>query len=455
MPVMGFANHALNPMSADERRSYQEKLLLQQIDYCTGTSDFYRRRFAELGIDPRDIRSLDDFFQLPVLFDKEQERRSQEQSLREHGHPFGAHLCCRPEDVGVTATTSGTTGTPTFTYTLARDDMGMLTNAVGLMLGQAGILPGERVLFAHALGIYATSALLPPLKAAGYLPVDVDVRGGADSVIQFAELTRPSALMTTPSLAQFLIDRMKERTGREVRSLGLRAVFVVGEIGVGIPEIKKKIEDAYGCRVYDWIAPAGQTLAFSCDSDEYHGMHAVTPDTDLYPLDLVDPITRKHIEPVDGAEGEAIYTSLRRKAVPLLRFGSGDLVRIATGECPCCGFKGLRVRVVGRSDDMLIVKGTNVYPTAIRTVINEFVPAVTGQMRIVLNAPPPRVEPPLIVKVERGEGTDPAMLDDLAARIKRELHNRIKVSPEIEWVAPGELERAVTKTPMFEKRYEQ
>jgi phenylacetate-CoA ligase len=321
------------------------------------------------------------------------------------------------------------------------------------MMGHAGILPGERILFAHALGVYATSAILPPLRAAGYIPIDVDVRGGADSVIQFAELTKPVAMMTTPSLAQFLIDRMRDRTGREVRSLKLRAIFVVGEIGVGIPEIKKKIEDAYGCRVYDWIAPVGQTLAFSCDSEQYHGMHAVTPDTDLYPMDLVDPASRKRVEPVNGAEGEAVYTSLSRKALPVLRFGSGDLVRIETNECPCCGFKGNRVRVVGRADDMLIVKGTNVYPAAIRTVINEFIPAVSGQMRIVLNAPPPRVEPPLVVKIERGEGTDKNDLEALASRIKKELNARIKVTPEIEWVEPGDLERAVTKTPMFEKRY--
>jgi phenylacetate-CoA ligase len=94
-----------------------------------------------------------------------------------------------------------------------------------------------------------------------------------------------------------------------------------------------------------------------------------------------------------------------------------------------------------------------VYPAAIRTVINEFIPAVSGQMRIVLNAPPPRVEPPLVVKIERGEGTDKNDLEALASRIKKELNARIKVTPEIEWVEPGDLERAVTKTPMFEKRY--
>ena len=453
MKRLRYATEALNGMPEEQLREHQERLLLRQIAYCVDNSAFYRARFDELGIDPRDIRGLDDFHALPILMDKDQERRAQQESIERLGHPYGTHLACPPEDVAVTATTSGTTGVPTFTYTLARDDLRLLDAAMKLMMGHAGVLPGERVLFAHALGIYATSAALPPLRAAGVLPVDVDVRGGADSIIQFAELTRPVAMMTTPSLAQFLIERMKERTGREVGSLGFKAIFVVGEIGVGIPEVKRKIESAYGCRVYDWIAPAGQTIAFSCDSDDYHGMHAVTPDTDLYPLDLVDPVTKTHIDAVDGAEGEAVYTSLNRKAVPILRFGSGDIVKVMRSECPSCGFTGARLRVAGRSDDMLIVKGTNVYPGAIRTVVNEFVPEVTGQMRIVLDNPPPRVEPPLTIRVERGEHTPPEAVPELESRITRALHDRIRLTPVIDWVDPGGLERAVTKTPMFEKRY--
>lgn len=454
MARLGYGTPALNAMSEEQIREYQERRLVRQIAYCVGTSDFYRQRFHELGIEPGDIRTLDDFYALPVIMDKEQERRAQQESLERDGHPYGSHLCCAPEDVGVTATTSGTTGIPTFTYTLARDDLRLLDAGIATMVGHAGILPGERVLFAHALGIYATSAALPPLRASGVLPVDVDVRGGADSLIQFAELTKPVAMMTTPSLAQFLIERVPERTGKPVSAFGFKAVFVVGEIGVGIPEIKAKIETAYGCRVYDWIAPAGQTIAFSCDSDDYHGMHAITPDNDLYPLDIVDPVTKEHIDPVDGAEGEAIYTSLNRKALPVLRFGSGDVVKVLRGECPGCGFEGARLRVTGRSDDMLIVKGTNVYPAAIRTVVNEFVPEVTGQMRIVLTTPPPRVEPPLVVRVERGEGTRDDDLPTLERRIKEALHSRIKLTPQVEWVEPAGLERAVTKTPMFEKRYD-
>ena len=453
MKMLRYATQALNGMSDEQIRDLQWKRLRRQIEYCLSNSDFYRRRFKDLGIDARGVQSLDDFFKLPVIMNKEQERLAQLESMEREGHPFGAHLCCRPEDVAVTATTSGTTGEPTFTYTLSHNDLHALNASVALMLGYAGVLPGERVLFAHALGIYATSAILPPLRAAGILPIDVDVRGGADAIIKFAEMTRPVAMMTTPSLAQFLIDRMPDRTGRPVSSLNFKALILVGEIGVGIPEVKQKLEAAYGCRAYDWIAMFAQNLAFSSDSDTYHGMHAVTPDTDLYPMDLIDPETGKHIEPVDGAVGEAVCTSLNRQARPVLRYATGDMVKIMRGDNPA-GFPGYRFRVVGRSDDMLIVKGANIYPAAIRTVINEFIPEVTGQMRIVLTQPPPRVEPPLIVSVERGVGLRDGDLPGLEARIKKVLHERVRLTPVIEWVAHGQLERAMTKTPMFEHRYQ-
>lgn len=450
---MRYANERLNHMTAEEIREVQQDLLMGQIRYCHDNSEFYRDRFRAVGAEPGDIRTLEDFYQLPILMDKEHERLSQSLSMEREGHPFGMHLCSDPADIALTATTSGTTGLPTFTYTLGRDDVDMLNDAMRLMFGQAGLGRGDRVLFAHALGIYATSALLPPLKAAGVLPIDVDVRGGAEMILKFAKMTKPVAAMMTPSLAQHLIDRIPQELGCEPRDLGLRALFVVGEIGVGIPEIKQRIEDAYGCRVYDWIGPVGQTLAFSCDSHEYHGMHAVTPDTDLYPLDLVDPETKKHIPITDGVVGEAVYTSLRRKTLPVLRYGSGDIVRVHTKTCPCCGFTGPRVEVVGRSDDMLIIKGVNVYPSAVKSVINEFRGDVSGELRIVLDTPPPRVEPPLRVKVELARDMSADEIADLEAKVKAAMHQRLRLTPVFEWVPSGSLPLAVAKTPMFEKNY--
>lgn len=450
---MRYASEMLNTMSQEQIKNHQENLLRYQIRYCFNNSEFYRDRFRDVGAEPGDIKTLDDFFRLPILMDKEKERESQSSSMEREGHPFGMHLCSDPADVALTATTSGTTGLPTFTYTLGRADINLLNDAIRLMLGQAGIGWGDRVLFAHALGIYATSAVLPPLRNTGILPIDVDVRGGADMILKFAQMTRPVAAMMTPSLAQHLIDRIPKELGCSPRDLGWRALFLVGEVGVGIPEVKQKIEDAYGCRIYDWIAPVGQTIAFSCNCDQYHGMHAVTPDTDLYPMDLVNPETKEHISIENGVVGEAVYTSLRRKTLPVLRYASGDIVRVFTNPCPGCGFTGPRIEVVGRSDDMLIIKGVNVYPAAIKQIINEFRGEVSGEFRIVLSAPPPRVEPPLRIKVELTHEMTADQISHLESRVKSVMHQKLRVTPAFEWVPTGSLPLAVAKTPLFEKAY--
>jgi phenylacetate-CoA ligase len=137
----------------------------------------------------------------------------------------------------------------------------------------------------------------------------------------------------------------------------------------------------------------------------------------------------------------------------LMRNSLGDIHRIYTDPCPC-GRSGFRYKVIGRSDDMLKVKGVMVYPGHIKGVINEFVPRVTGEMRIVLDERPPRVVPPLKVKVEYAQGATPQELENLANEITESMSKRIKISPKILWVEPGSLERSHYKGKTFEKLYE-
>ncbi|EKN70651.1 phenylacetate--CoA ligase [Neobacillus bataviensis LMG 21833] len=453
MRKIRYVTTALNTMTNDEILQLRETKLLNQMKYCYRNSEYYQNKFKEIGVYPQEIKSIEEFRKLPIMMNKNLERSSQQESMDRHGHPFGMHFCCSPDDVFLTATTSGTTGIPTFSYTLAQQDINNLSKAVSYMLEYARVSPGDRILFSHALGIYATSAVLPGIRHAGVLPIDVDVRAGTAAILQYARLTKPTAAMMTPSLAEHLIQKAPEIIGTQVSDFNLSALLTVGEIAIGIPEVKQKIEEAYGCRVYDWIGPIGGSLAFSCDSDEYYGMHCVTPDFDLYPYDLVDPDTKQSIDMFDGVIGEAIYTSLDRIAVPMLRMASGDIVQVFTKECPGCGFKGLRVKVVGRSDDMLIVKGANVYPAAIKQVITTFRPDVTGEIRIVLDQAPPRVTPPLKVKVEYGANMDSSNLFELEEKIKEKLRQEVRVTPEIIWCPSGTLEKSMAKTPVFEKNY--
>jgi phenylacetate-CoA ligase len=449
-----YSNDVLNSFSLEQIQEYQEERLRSQLKYCYSASPFYRRKFDEVGARAEDIRTLEDLRALPLFMNKEQERKNAVEALEKENHPFGAHLCAPIDEVFLTGTTSGTTGTPTFSYTFTKKDIELIAQGLGHRFAFNGVGKGDRVLFIFALGIYATTMSLWGIRSIGALPIDIDARAGSELMLRFADLTKPKYMATTVSLAEYLIGKAQGIIGKVVGELKLKGLMLTGEVGVSIPEVKKRIEDAYGCPVYDYWAPAGHAIAITCKSDEYSGMHGVSPDLCTSFEDIVDPETKEPISIDDGATGEMVITSLKREACPLVKYGTGDIIQISTKPCPTCGFPGKRIKVVGRSDDMLVVKGVNIYPSAIKKVVEAFTPQVSGEMRIVLDEPPPRVVPPLKLKIEYSAQTREPELDGLAKEISQATHDQLKIRPSIEWVEPGTLEKSTRKTPVFEKRYE-
>lgn len=445
----------LNRMSREEIKAYQEQKLASQLKYCYANSSFYKKKFDDAGAKPEDIRTMEDLRRLPIFMVKDDERKSAGDSLEKYGHPFGLHLCAPVEDIYLTGTTSGTTGIPTFSYSFTKSDMDFIGAQLGHRLSLAGVGKGDRVVFFFALGIYATTMTLWGLRTLGALPIDIDARAGTDVLLKFIDLTRPTYLACTPSLAEYLILKSPMVLNKPVKEFNLKGLLTTGEVGISLPEIKNRLESAYGCRAYDYWSPCGNAMGISCDSDQYHGLHAIAPDVCTSYDDLVDPVTKEPVDSdIDGAIGEMVHTSLQRQACPAVKYAYGDVVQIFTHECPGCGFKGKRVKLIGRADDMLIVKGVNVYPAAIRDVVTRFVPDVTGEMRIVLNDPPPRVIPPLVLKIEHGRDVGSADLPGLAERISTCLHDVIKIRPKIEFVEPEALPKETRKTPVFEKLYQ-
>ncbi len=453
-----FSDPDLNSFSSgqieEKIRLIQEERLSPQLRYCYDHSSFYRRKFDEVGAKPEDIRTLGDLRALPVFMTKEVERENAVESLEKNSHPFGTHLCAPVNEIYLTGTTSGTTGVPTFTYTFTKNDMDWIGKALAHRFAYNGVGKGDRILFIFSLGIYATTMTLWGIRGLGALPIDIDARAGSELILRIADLTKPTYMATTPSLAEYFIEKAPPIIGKEVKNLKLKGLLLTGEIGVSIPEVKKRLEETYGCRAYDYWAPAGHSIAITCDSDVYHGMHGLSPDLCTSFDDLVDPDTKRSVPAEDGAIGEMVITSLKREAAPLIKYAYGDIGQVYTKPCPNCGFPGKRIKIMGRSDDMLVVKGVNIYPSAIKQVVSSFVPKVTGEMRIVLDQPPPRVIPPLKLKLEYGVETREPDLSGLANEINRALHDQCKIRPQIEWVQPGSLEKSTRKTPVFEKNYE-
>ncbi|WP_068400979.1 phenylacetate--CoA ligase family protein [Kribbia dieselivorans] len=173
---------------------------------------------------------------------------------------------------------------------------------------------------------------------------------------------------------------------------------------------------------------------------------------DLAMMELADPETHEPLAFEDGAEGLAVYTPLDAPGLLGIRQSNGDLMRVRTGPCTC-GKTGWRYEFIGRSDDMLKVKGVMLYPLAVEKVIQSFVPRVTGQFRIVLSEPPPRVVPPLKLRVERAAELSVTQLRQLEGDIVEEMHRTLKIRPAIDWVEPHSLARSTTKTQLIEKEY--
>jgi phenylacetate-CoA ligase len=276
--------------------------------------------------------------------------------------------------------------------------------------------------------------------------IPVGAEAGRDRILYYSERFGGNVLTCTPSLAEAIIDAYPERA----KAVGFKRVMCGAEPGAGVPEVKRKIEEGFGCTLHDMMGFVMGLMWVSCDLPEYAGMHYLTDDIDM--IGLADVETGEPIPFEDGAIGQLVVTPLEG-LMPPVRAGSGDVLQVFTEPCKC-GAPGWRLKMIGRTDDMLKVKGVVVYPAAIDGVIASFYPRVTGEFRIVLDAPPPRVEPPLKLKVEYGERVKEDELEPLAKEIAERMRNRARVTPQIQWIPPNTLPRAAMKTTFIEKAYE-
>jgi phenylacetate-CoA ligase len=437
-------NERIEAMPPERMRELQLERVKRQVAYNYRGSLHYREKMDAAGIGPDDVRSLEDFAHVPLM-DKDEHRRVQERSLEEFGSPYALLACAPPEKIVRISATSGTTGMPTL-YTVTARDVAVVNEMHARKYWRAGIRPGHTMIQAVSLSMFTGGLPLSDgIQHLGACVVPVGIEGGTRRVLEFTRLTRPHALVATPSFGQYLIDECPKHTGGPADALGFRWFFCVGEPGGGNPAVRRSLADGLGVRVFDHTGGGHAFHGISCDEppEEYKGMHFVSPDHCL--LEIVDPHTRKPVPMSDGAVGEMVFSFLDWEGGPFMRYALGDLLQVWTSPCPC-GMPGIRFKIVGRTDDMLIVKGVNVFPEAIRQVLLAFEPRVTGHFRIRLRRPGPAVDPPLRLRVETAE-PDPSGLErELLARMRSEL----RIVPAIEWLAPQALPREAHKTRYIE-----
>jgi phenylacetate-CoA ligase len=433
-------------MSADEMAVLQFEKLKKQLVYNYNNSLLYKSKFEQAGMKPEDVRSWEDFRRIPVT-GKDEQKRTQEASTAELGHPFGpGTITCAPQDKIVRLnSTSGTTGTPTL-YALTQNDVNIMNELHARRLWMVGIRPGHRILQGLSLSMFTGGLPLSQgIMHSGACAVPVGADSGTKRVLDFIELTRPHAIFTTPSFAQYVLEQCKRLIGKEASKFGLKWIFPVGEPGAGNVEVRKILSKGFGgANICDQTGGGHSFQGGEClePPEVYSGMHFTSADYCI--LELLDPKTKKNIDMVDGAVGEMAMTFLEWEGTPFQRYAYGDLLQISTTPCSC-GRTSLRFKIVGRADDMLIVKGVNVFPEAIKKEILKFVPRVTGFFKILLDKPGPSVTPPLKIKIEYGQGMEEKDIATLEEQMNKVFKETVRVTPKFIWVAPESIPRETAK----------
>ena len=438
-------------LNTPEMRELQWKRLKRALKWQYENSPFNRERFDAAGIKPKDIKSFDDFAEaIPIAGQAEIRDVITKVGLDMYklmNHLFGEK---RMKDLYLLTTTSGTTGIPT-PYPNFKASLKDAQEITARAAWRIGIRPGDRIGLCFGLSMHAagTPQILWFNKFPGIMMVPIGAEAGTERILQFLKLFKINVFTGTPSLALHLIEKAPEVLGEPVKNLGIKILMCGAEPGAGIPEVRQRLEEEYGAKVFD----LGAGYGVSCEYPIYQGMHWIADDFAYY--ELVDPETKKPVPLEHGATGLMCATSLHPEGAVWfdLRFTMNDIHQVFTEPCPC-GLSGFRYKIVGRADDMLKVKGVPVYPAAIEGVIHSFVPRVTGAFRIVLEEAPPRVVPPLKMKIEYGEGIQEQDLPGIEKEIQAKMHTMVKIRPAITWLKPNTLERSTKKTQLLEKLYE-
>ncbi len=409
-----------------------------QLAYLFERSAFYRDKLTAAGIaSADDAGGLDGIARLPLT------EKSELKATATAENPFGSHFCPDPSEIVRIYSTSGTTGTPSYLPLTASDLENWITGSAR-SYAASGVVAGQRIVSTYNAGPFVAGVALTAFERIGLCHVPVGT-GNTERLLLAIELLRPEAAVLTPSYAAYLVESALER-GMDLRESSVESVLVAGEPGGGEAAFRAKLEEAWGARVTEamGIGDIGPSLWGECE--EQDGMHLGARGF-VHP-ELIDPGTGEALELDDGAAGELVLTHLRHQAAPLLRFRTRDHVEVRTSPCPC-GRTGPRVRCVGRTDDMLIVRGVNVFPSAVREVVSGFAPDVSGNVLVRPSAPGVKQEPPLPVSVElaRDASDDPLLAQAIRERIRAVL----VVQTQVELVPWGSLQRSEYKSKLLER----
>jgi phenylacetate-CoA ligase len=413
-----------------------DPLYRDEIAHLFERSRFYRDKLARAGFETAaSVGGLAAIGALPFT-EKDELRRS-----RSADDPIGAHLTADPGAIVRIYSTSGTTGTPSY-IPLVASDLEAWVRTSARSYAASGLSRGDRLVSTYNAGPFVAGAALDAFARLGLCHIPLG-SGNSERLIAAVDLLKPTVVALTPSYALHLAE-LAERRGFDLPASSVKRVMVAGEPGGGEPAMRARLEDAWGASVTEAMGIGDISVSLWGECEAKAGMHF--SGRGFVHFELIEPASGAPVPLGDGAEGELVLTHLVNRSAPLLRFRTRDHVRLAIGRCPC-GRTAPRLRCIGRTDDMLIVRGVNLFPTAVREVVHQFAPEVTGVIVIRPAVAGVRQEPPLPVIVEATQDAR----EGLAERIRSRIRDVLLVTTRIELTAAGSLPRSEYKSKLVEK----
>ena len=425
MSYSEYYNPGMETLTRSEIEALQLKRLKATVQRCMN-SPFYKKRFEEAGITADDIQTLDDLRRIPF---------TTKQDLRDN-YPFGAASMPASECVRLHSS-SGTTGHPVVILHSKRD-LEQWANAVARCMWMVGCRPEDVFQNTSGYGMFTGGlGFQYGAEHMGMLTVPA-AAGNTRRQIKFFTDFGTTCVHAIPSYASRIYEVMQQLGIDPRRDTKLKTFFIGAEPHTD--EQRKRIENLLGIKAYNSFGMTemmGPGVAFECK--EQNGMHIWE---DYFIVEIVDPET---LEPVkDGDMGELVLTTINREAMPLLRYRTRDLTRIIPGDCPC-GRRHKRMdRMKGRSDDMIVLRGVNIFPMQIEEVLLTFKELSTDYL-ITLSTDEHNDNMTVEVELNALFTEDYARLQVLSKQITQRLHDEILLTPHVKLLPPGALKKTEGK----------
>jgi phenylacetate-CoA ligase len=425
VPDRRYWNEEIETLPSADQRRLEDARLVEQIAYVCATSPYYRAKLDVAGLKPDDIRHIEDLGQIPFM------EKGEVAASQADGTLIGVNQCAPLERIVRIQATGGTTGRP-IRIGLTRRDIEDYGEMGARALWAMGCRPGEVVFECMNYNLYS-GGLSDHLtfETLGAATIPFGVGNSERLVTMMAGLSDPFGIWATPSYAVRLAEVAREM-GLEPSAVGLRKGYFSGEAGLQVPGYREKVEELWGMVARDQYG-TGELGLHSGECEALDGVHF--GGVGFAVAELIDPDTGDVVPFEDGQQGEVVYTSIRREASPLLRMRSHDLMQVFTEQCRC-GRSSFRFRILGRSDDMFIVKGVNVFPLAIQASLMTLAPRLTGEFRVDLDRPPP-IDYPVPLAVEVADDVPSQDHDGLRVEVIERLQRDVNFMAVVTLVGRG------------------